>query len=319
MGRKTKISPRRFTEVFNHFQRYGTVKDERSRNSGISQRTAAFCEDVQREITQNPKSSTRKISEKLNASRSKVRRTLRFDLKMYPYKFHRSQILNSSQKEQRLNFCNWILEHEIDPNKIIFSDEKWFQLDVSFNRQNVRYWSTENPHAYDASVKQGAEKVMAWAGIVNGCVLPIVWFQRGISVNSQNYLELLQNNMWPSVENNSDLENYFFQQDGATPHCAQKCLDFLLEKFPERVISRRTSHPWPASSPDLNLLDFWFWGEMEQVIQEKQPTSIDSLKAIVDEAAASMEPEKIHRACQNFRRRVEMCRLKEGGHFESNI
>ena len=43
----------------------------------------------------------------------------------------------------------------------------------------------------DASVKQGTEKVMAWAGIVNGRVLPLVWFPKGVSVIADNYLELI--------------------------------------------------------------------------------------------------------------------------------
>ena len=75
--------------------------------------------------------------------------------------------------------------------------------------------------------------------MVNGRILPIVWFQEGQSVNTEIYLKLLQNDMWPAVRHNSDRENYYFQQDGATPHCAKKCLDFLEEKFPGRVISRR--------------------------------------------------------------------------------
>ena len=122
---------------------------------------------------------------------------------------------------------------------------------------------------YDASVKQGVEKVMAWAGIVNGRVLLIFWFPKNISVNSENYLKLLQDELWPSVQEEAHNEGYFFQQDGAPPHCARACLDFLSEKFPDRVISRRTETPWPACSPDLSPLDFWFWGDMEQKIRQK--------------------------------------------------
>ena len=45
------------------------------------------------------------------------------------------------------------------------------------------------------TVKQGAEKVMAWPGIVDGRVLPIVWLPDGVSLTSDNYLELLRNVM----------------------------------------------------------------------------------------------------------------------------
>ena len=57
----------------------------------------------------------------------------------------------------------------------------------------------------------------------------------------------------------------------------------------------------------LSTLDFWFWGEMDSIIQEKQPDSIESLKQIANEEAAQMDSEKIRRVCENFGRRVEKC------------
>ena len=95
---------------------------------------------------------------------------------------------------------------------------------------------------------------------------------------------------------------------------------FTEEKFCGRLISRRTSRPcMPACSPDLSPLDFWFWGEMDRIIQEKQPDSIEALKQIVNEGAAQMDPGKIRRVCGNFRRRVEKCRENEGAHFEAEM
>ena len=36
----------------------------------------------------------------------------------------------------------------------------------------------------------------------------------------------------------------------------------------------------------LSTLDFWFWGEMDSIIQGKQPDSIESLKQTGNEEAA---------------------------------
>ena len=82
----------------------------------------------------------------------------------------------------------WISHENTDRQNIIFSDEKWFCLKPHPNRQNTRFWSMSNPHKYDDTNKQGAEKIMAWAGIVDGRILPIVWFKPGESVNFQIYL-----------------------------------------------------------------------------------------------------------------------------------
>ena len=54
---------------------------------------------------------------------------------MKPYKLHRSQKLTKDHKKQRYDFCKWIIDEEIDPNKIIFTDEKWFCLSGPSNRQ----------------------------------------------------------------------------------------------------------------------------------------------------------------------------------------
>ena len=69
----------------------------------------------------------------------------------------------------------------------------------------------------------------------------------------------------------------------------------------------------------LSTLDFWFWGEMNSIIQGKQPDSIESLKQIATKGAAQMDSEKIRRVFENFRRRVEKCRENRGGHFEAEI
>ena len=52
---------------------------------------------------------------------------------------------------------------------------------------------------------------MAWAAVVNGRILPIVWFQERQSVNTEIYLNLLQNDMWPAVSDEADSESYYFQ------------------------------------------------------------------------------------------------------------
>ena len=110
--------------------------------------------------------------------------------------------------------------------------------------------------------------------IVNGCVLPFVWFPKGVPVNADNYLELFRNVLWPSVDEGHTpiiplLRGVLLPARGSpTPaYCVRECFDFLLKCFPDRVISRRTNIPWPAYSRNLIPLDFWFWGDMETVLR----------------------------------------------------
>ena len=69
------------------------------------------------------------------------------------------------------------------------------------NRKNDVYWSETNPNNIHEVKDQGAVKIMAWVGIVDGQVLPVHWFQG--SVTGQSYLDMLKNVVWPAVRGKS--------------------------------------------------------------------------------------------------------------------
>lgn len=54
-----------------------------------------------------------------------------------------------------------------------------------------------------------------------------------------------------------DLEDIWFQQDGATAHTAQISLTVLRQMFPGWLVSLRGDIGWPARSPDLSMCDFF--------------------------------------------------------------
>ena len=87
----------------------------------------------------------------------------------------------------------------------------------------------------------------------------------------------------------------------------------------QHVHSRAEDIPWPACSPDLSPLDFWFWGDMETVFREKKPQAMQQIQESVTLETAAIDPSKVIRASQNFRRRVELCRNRTSGHFEAEI
>ena len=153
------------------------------------------------------------------------------DLKLKYFKYHRAQVLSESHKKQRMEFCPWILDNYFGSNRIIFKDEKQFYRILPFYRQKMRYWSIENPHVHDASVKQGAQKVMTWAGIANGLVLAIVWYPNNVSVNSQNYLKLLQDILWSSVEKETDSEGYYYTGNQHIYYFSFECRFRFLQKI----------------------------------------------------------------------------------------
>ena len=76
--------------------------------------------------------SIRRLASDLYVLQDKVHRRFK-DLKLKAFKYNRSQVLPESHEKQRLEFCSRILENDINSNKIIFTDEKWFYRILPFN------------------------------------------------------------------------------------------------------------------------------------------------------------------------------------------
>ncbi|GFU72615.1 hypothetical protein TNCV_4838431 [Trichonephila clavipes] len=55
--------------------------------------------------------------------------------------------------------------------------------------------------------------------------------------------------------NNHDVQELWFQQEGATCHTARATIDLLRDTFGDRLISRFGPVNWPPRSCDLTPLD----------------------------------------------------------------
>ncbi|GFT96235.1 putative transposable element [Trichonephila clavipes] len=60
--------------------------------------------------------------------------------------------------------------------------------------------------------------------------------------------------------NNHNVQELWFQQDGATCHTARATIDLLKNTFGDRLISRFGPVNWTPRSCDLTPLDYFLWG-----------------------------------------------------------
>ena len=159
---------------------------------------------------------------------------------------------------------------------------------------------------------------MCWAVLIDGKVL-LHWFELGVSINQDTYLNVLKTIMWPKVRNIASRRDYWFQQDGATPHTANRVREWLTSKFGDRLISRFTDRPWPARSPDLSPLDFWFWSECIKTLRKDPPKTLEELKSTVDAFANLLSPQQVESAVKNILPRARACIERNGGAFEYRL
>ncbi|GFT47892.1 transposable element Tc3 transposase [Trichonephila clavipes] len=96
-----------------------------------------------------------------------------------------------------------------------------------------------------------------WAG---GIIGPYFKNDEGhnVTVNGDRYRAMITNFFIPEL-NNHDVQELWFQQDGATCHTARPTIDLLKDTFGDRLISRFGPVNWPPTSCDLTPLDFFLW------------------------------------------------------------
>ena len=273
-------------------------------------------ESVRNFFMENERSNIREASSRLNLSIGTVWKILRKNLKWKAFKPHKVQVLSAANRLARMSACEyWLTFPETWFERVIWTDEKWFVLRSPPHSQNDRYWAPVHRHEVVECKKAHGEKMMAWVGIVDGRCLPVVWFTG--SVNGDVYLnQVLKATVWPALRSIATRRQYWFQQDGASCHVTTPCLEFLREKFGDRIISRNTDHHWPPYSPDLSPLDFSFWNQVMINVKKRQPSNIEELKNIVEEFASGVSEEFLRKIARHTRKRAALCVQEQGGHFE---
>ena len=71
----------------------------------------------------------------------------------------------------------------------------------------------------------------------------------------------------------------------------------------------------PASSPDLNVCDYYLWKAIQDRLQPRYGTRVE-LRADILRQTLSLPLEEIRRAICSWPHRLLQCRMAGGGHFE---
>ncbi|GFV19557.1 putative DD41D transposase [Trichonephila clavipes] len=119
-------------------------------------------------------------------------------------------------------------------------DEAHFWLNGYVNKQNCRIWSEANRQVY-VETPLHPEKLTVWCTLWAGGIIGPYFFKNdeghNFTVNGDRYKAMITNFFIPEL-NNHDVQDLWFQQDGATSHTARATIDLLKDTFGDRLISR---------------------------------------------------------------------------------
>ncbi len=145
-------------------------------------------------IRRNPRRSQRKLALQLKISPKTIRKALKVDLRLKPLKRGTCHMLTIAQKTGRVTKCKKLLKRHGKKKieNILFTDEKIFNVEESYNRQNDRIYakSAKDIPKAKKKVKRAHHPgyVMVWAGVSCKGKADLHFVEKGVKVRAKNYV-----------------------------------------------------------------------------------------------------------------------------------
>lgn len=314
---------RTFAGVHQRFSENADVNAWRH-NSGRprSARTLNVTNTILDRVAESPSISTRRLGSELNVSHQTAWRVLN-EAGLHPYHLQKVQALGERDPAQRLQFCNWLaaqpnIGHENFAWRTLFTDEAQFTRDGINNLHNQHVYAEENPRAIVRTHHQQRFELNVWGGIFGNQLMGPVFLPHRL--NGESYRDFLRHDLPNQLEDTTlaRRQGMWFMHDGAPAHFSLVARNELNTSFPNRWIGRSGPVQWPARSPDLNPLDFFFWGHCKDGVYHEPVNDVDELRGRIVDAfdAVRDSPNMLRNVNRGMMRRVDACIAVNGEHFE---
>ncbi|GFS77532.1 transposable element Tcb2 transposase [Trichonephila clavipes] len=139
-----------------------------------------------------------------------------------------------------------------------------------------------------------------------------------VTVNGDGYRAIITNFFIPEL-NNHDVQELWFQQDGATCHTARATIDLLKDTFGDCLISRFGPVNWPPRSCDLIPLDYFLWGYVKSLVYADKPQTLDHLEDNIRRVIADIRPQMLEKVIEKWTSRLDYIRSSRGSHMPEII
>ncbi|GFW61382.1 DUF4817 domain-containing protein [Trichonephila clavipes] len=169
------------------------------------------------------------------------------------------------------------------------------------------YHCEANPQVY-VETPLHPEKLTVWCALWAGGIIGPYFFKNdeghNVTINGDRYRAMITNFFIPEL-NNHDVQELWFQQDGATCHTARATIDLLKDTFGDRLISRFGPVNWPLRSCDLTPLDYFLWGYVKSLVYADKPQTLDHLEDNIRRVIADIRPQMLEKVIENWTSRLD--------------
>ena len=108
------------------------------------------------------------------------------------------------------------------------------------------------------------------------------------------------------------LQDYCFQQDGASAHTANAVQIACAALFPSFIAKK----DWPSTSPDLNVLDYFIWGYVQKKVNEMKPETPLDLQLAIEQSVGNAPLGLVRKAIDGCYNRCKLRVDQEGRTFK---
>ena len=216
----------------------------------------------------------------------------------------KTEPLSQRHKEYRTyfseNIFTWVGFHL----PWVFTDETMLVLNPTRKRIRV-IRGVETDEKYVATSGYPV-KVMVWGAISRDFKSPLIRIEGKVTADAyQNILKSSQ--IFEKLRQHFGERAFVFQQDGARPHTATSTRQFL----DENVLTLPQDLHWPASSPDLSVIEN-LWSMLKYRINYEEAMNGDSLYREAERVWSEISLEVINNCLDDFEPRLRACAALHG-------
>lgn len=281
-------------------------KEHPGKAKKINQRTLNV---IRRQLEVNPRLTAKEIQQgnpNLLASVSlrTVQHYIHDDLQYLSHRPLPKPELTERQRRNRLIFAKKYKEWDVVKwRSVLWSDEAMFCVTGNpSGRVYRRRGSDPIDPKYTRGVVKHPDKVMVWGCFSYHSTGNLVFFPKNVTVNKNNYLELLCDHLPDSFDK---CGTDFFMQDGAPCHTAKDVTQWLTD------CDIPFFSDWPGNSPDLNPIEN-LWAILKRKLRQADTSSVTRLKAAIRKEWEEINPDILKNLASSLPTRLNECIKRKG-------